>query len=202
MPESRHVASPLSRLGQTYYMVSRADHAKLALRVVEGIAQGIPEADALKSSHRQIRLPPSPTHGVPERPCDYEAFLTMASPSQAGISRFVAGVTVAKSPTCPGLSAIKTVRLPLFGSSSVHTSLSAARWATLTGFASPELKVTSVAASKADGTSTVKRVPADTASVRTGSVSLSVIEGVPGGSEHERPPTRWMFIGAVAIGRV
>jgi hypothetical protein len=28
-------------------MVSRADHAKLALRVVEGIAQRIPEADAL-----------------------------------------------------------------------------------------------------------------------------------------------------------
>jgi hypothetical protein len=28
-------------------MVSRPDHAKLALRIVEGIAKGIPEADAL-----------------------------------------------------------------------------------------------------------------------------------------------------------
>ena len=28
-------------------MVSRADHAQLALRIVEGIAQGIPEADVL-----------------------------------------------------------------------------------------------------------------------------------------------------------
>lgn len=41
----RPTAQP--RVRQTCEMVSRADHAKLALRIVEGIAKGNSDADAL-----------------------------------------------------------------------------------------------------------------------------------------------------------
>ncbi len=127
--------------------------------------------------------------------CVQERFVTITSPDHAGINAGVGGVMVAESPTCPGLSAVMMVRLPPPESKTVHCSLSTARCVTLTGTASPESTLTSVAASPSGGTTTVKLVPTGTVMVGGRSTSLNVIEAAPEESVHDAPPWLGRVVG-------